>query len=292
MKTRRLGRTGHYSTLAILGAAALWEISQGEADAFMEVVIEADVNHIDVAPSYGQAEERLGPTLAQERDRFFLGCKTAKRTKEEASAEMHRSLELLQVDNFDLYQLHAVTTMEKLDQVTQPGGALEAVLEAREQGLIRFIGITGHGMEAPAVFLEALRRYDFDTVLFALNFVLFANPDFRRDAEELLRQCRERDIGVMIIKSIAKRPWGEQERARNTWYQPFEDPEMIQRSIDFVLSQDVTGLITAGDTTLFPKVVEACENFRLMSPEDQESLIVEGGQYELIFDGPRPLFPE
>ncbi len=292
MNTRRLGRTGHESTLAILGTAALWEISQGEADAFMEGVIKSGVNHIDVAPSYGQAEERLGPTLAKERDRFFLGCKTAKPTKEEASAEMHRSLELLQVEYFDLYQLHAVSTMEKLDQVTQPGGALEAALEAREQGLTRFIGITGHGMEAPSVFLEALRRFDFDTVLFPLNFVLYAHPDFRYDADELLRQCRERDIGVMIIKSIAKGPWGELPRARNTWYQPFEEPGMIQRAVDFVLSQDVTGLITAGDTVIFPKVVEACENYNPMSPEDQEALIAEGGGYELIFDGPQPLFPD
>jgi predicted aldo/keto reductase-like oxidoreductase len=292
MKTRRLGRTGHESTLAIFGSAAFFEISQADADDAMELVIKAGVNHIDVAPSYGDAEERLGSWLAKERERFFLGCKTAKRTKEEAVEEMQRSLELLQVDSFDLYQLHAVGTLEELDQVMGPDGALEAIIEARKEGLTRFIGITGHGMEAPSVFLEALNRFDFDTVLFALNFILFANPDFRRDAEELLRQCQERDVGVMIIKSIAKGPWGELPRARNTWYQPFEEPEMIQRAVDFVLSQDVTGLITAGDTVLFPKVVEACENYNPMSPEDQEALIAEGGSYELIFDGPQPLFPE
>jgi predicted aldo/keto reductase-like oxidoreductase len=292
MQTRRLGRTGHESTLAIFGSFALGKISQTEADAFMEGVIKTGVNHIDVAPSYGQAEERLGPTLARARDRFFLGCKTAKRTKGEAREEMRRSLELLQVDHFDLYQFHSVATMEKLDQVTQPGGALEAVLDARQQGLTRFIGITGHGMEAPRVFLEALKRFDFDTVLFALNFVLLADPDFRRDAEELLKQCKKRDIGVMIIKSIAKGTWGEQPRARNTWYRPFEEPEMIQQAVDFVLSQDVTGLITAGDTALFPKVVAACERFSPMSPEEQETLIAEGSSYELIFDGPQPLFPE
>jgi len=292
MQTRRLGRTGHKSTLAIFGSFALGNISQIEADAFMEGVIDAGVNHIDVAPSYGRAEERLEPTLAKARDRFFLGCKTSKRTKEEAWTEMQRSLELLQVDNFDLYQLHAVTTMEKLDQVTQPGGALEAVLEARQQGLTRFIGITGHGMEAPGVFLEALKRFEFDTVLFALNFVLFADPEYRRQAEELLRQCRQRDVGVMIIKSIAKGIWGEWPRDRNTWYQPFEEPEMIQKAVDFALSQDVTGLITAGDTVLFPKVVAACERFSPMSLADQETLIAEGSNYELIFDGPQPLFPE
>lgn len=292
MKTRRLGRTGHESTLAIFGTAAFFEISQADAGDAMELVIETGINHIDVAPSYGQAEERLGPWLAKERDRFFLGCKTAERKKVDAAAEMRRSLERLQVDSFDLYQLHAVGTLEELDQVTGPDGALEAIIEAREEGLTRFIGITGHGMEAPAVFLEALRRFDFDTVLFPFSFVLFVYPEFRHDTVELLRQCQERDIGVMTIKSIAKGPWGEQARARNTWYEPFEEPEMIQRAVDFVLSQDVTGLITAGDTVLLPKVLAACDNFTPMSDEEQEALINEGGQYELIFDGPRPLFPE
>jgi len=292
MDTRRLGRTDHQSSIAIFGSAAFYEIAQADADDTMEVVIQSGVNHIDVAPSYGQAEERLGPTLAVESERFFLGCKTAKRTKEEAAEEMQRSLELLQIDSFDLYQLHAVTTMEKLDQVTGSGGALEAILEARDKGITRFVGITGHGMQTPAVFLEALKRFDFDTVLFALNFVLFADPDFRRDTAELLRQCRERDVGVMIIKSIAKGPWGELPRTRDTWYRACEEPEMIQRSVDFVLSQEVTGLITAGDTVLFPKVVEACDNFNPMGVGDQEALIAEGAGYELIFDGPQPLFQD
>jgi len=292
MKTRRLGRTGHESTLAIFGSAAFFEISQADADDAMELVIEAGINHIDVAPSYGQAEERLGPWLAKERDRFFVGCKTAERKKEEAAAEMRRSLKRLQVDSFDLYQLHAVGTMGELDQVTGPDGALEAIVEAREEGLTRFIGITGHGMEAPSVFQEALRRFDFDTVLFPLNFVLFARSGYRQDSEKLLWQCKERDVGVMIIKSIAKGPWSEQTKTRTTWYEPFEGPRMMQRAVNFVLSQHVTGLITAGDTVLLPKVLAACERFTPMSGEQQEALIAEGGSYDLIFDGPRPLFPE
>jgi aryl-alcohol dehydrogenase-like predicted oxidoreductase len=291
MKTRRLGRTGHESTLAIFGSAAFFEISQADADDAMKVVIESGVNHIDVAPLYGQAEERLGPWLAKERDRFFLGCKTEERNKEDAAAEMRRSLKRLQVDSFDLYQLHAVCTMEELDQVTGPEGALEAIIEAREEGLTRFIGITGHGMEAPSVFLEALRRFDFDTVLFPLNFVLFARPGYRKDSEELLRQCKERDVGVMIIKTIAKGPWAEPPRTRTTWYEPFEEPKMMQRAVDFVLSQDVTGLITAGDTGFLPRVLAACERFTLMSDEEQDALIAEGSSYELIFKGPRPLSP-
>jgi aryl-alcohol dehydrogenase-like predicted oxidoreductase len=291
MKTRCLGRTGHESTLAIFGSAAFFEISQADADDAMKVVIKAGVNHIDVAPLYGQAEERLGPWLAKERDRFFLGCKTEERKKEDAAAEMRRSLKRLQVDSFDLYQLHAVCTMEELDQVTGPEGALEAIIEAREDGLTRFIGITGHGMEAPSVFLEALRRFDFDTVLFPLNFILFAHPEYREKAETLLRQCHERDIGVMTIKSIAKGPWGEQARVGTTWYEPFEEPKMMQRAVDFVLSQDVTGLITAGDTLLMPKVLAACERFKPMGEDEQEALIAEGSSHELIFEGPRPLSP-
>jgi aryl-alcohol dehydrogenase-like predicted oxidoreductase len=291
MKTRRLGRTGHESTLAIFGAAAFFEISQSDADDAMKLVIEAGVNHIDVAPLYGQAEERLGPWLAKERDRFFLGCKTEERKKKDAAAEMRRSLERLQVDSFDLYQLHAVCTMEELDQVTGSEGALEAIVEAREEGLTRLIGITGHGMEAPSVFLEALRRFDFDTVLFPLNFVLFARSSYKQEAQELLRQCQERDVGVMIIKSIAKGPWGKKERVHGTWYEPFEEPETIQRAVDFALSQDVTGLVTAGDTVFMPKVLAACERFTPMSDEEQEALIAEGSSYELIFKGPRPLSP-
>lgn len=283
MEKRRLGRTGHMSTVAIFGAAAFQEATQAVADAAMEQVIAAGVNHIDVAPSYGLAEERLGPWLARERDRFFLGCKTQERTRERAEAELHRSLERLQVDSFDLYQLHAVTNMEELDQVTGPGGALEAVLDAREKGLTRFIGITGHGVKAPSVFLEALRRTDFDTVLFALNFVQYADAVFRRNAEELLSRCRARDVGVMIIKAIAKGPWGDRSQIYNTWYEPFDQPDQIQRAVRFALSQDVTGLCTAADVSILSSFLEACQLFTPMSDAKQEALIAGAVEYEPLF---------
>src|SRR5512136_639074 len=247
METRQLGRTGHNSTVAIFGAAALGRVTQAQADATMESIIAAGVNHIDVAPSYGEAELRLGPWMEHERQRFFLGCKTTERTKAGAAAELRGSLQRLRVDSFDLFQLHAVKTMEELDQVTAPGGALEAVIEAREQGLTRHIGITGHGADAPAIYLEALRRFDFDSVLFPLNFVQYAHPTYRKNAEELVRQCRARDVGTMIIKSICRRPWGDQPRTHATWYKPLTDVEHIQRAVNFALSQDVTGLCTAGD---------------------------------------------
>ncbi|MDH7485881.1 MAG: aldo/keto reductase [Anaerolineae bacterium] len=283
MQKRRFGRTGHMSTVAIFGAAAFYAVTQAQADAAMEQVIAAGVNHIDVAPTYGQAEERLGPWLARERARFFLGCKTTERSKEAAAAELRRSLERLRVDCFDLYQFHAVNSMEELDQVTAPGGALEAAIEARAEGLTRFIGITGHGLQAPAVFLEALERFDFDSVLFPLNFVLYAHPDYRRQAEELLRRCRARDVGVMVIKAIAKRPWGDRPKTYSTWYEPFDDAQHIQQAVNFALSQDVTGLCTTGDVTLLPRFLEACARFTSMSPAQREELVATAAEYEPIF---------
>lgn len=286
MDTRRFGRTGHMSTVAIFGAFALSSFSADEqdlADNVMETVIEAGVNHIDVAPSYGQAEARLGPWLARERDRFFLGCKTTERSKAGAAADLRESLARLRVDHFDLYQLHAITSMEELDAVTGPGGALEAIREAQEAGLTRFIGITGHGVEAPTVFLEALERFDFASVLFPINFILYANPAYRESANALLDVCREREVGTMIIKAVAKGPYGEKEPTHNTWYEPFTDPEMIQEGVNFALSQDVTGICTPGDARLLPEVLNACENFLALAPSQQEALIATGANYEPLF---------
>jgi aryl-alcohol dehydrogenase-like predicted oxidoreductase len=283
VETRRFGRTGHMSTVAIFGAAAFWQPDQAEADAVMEQVIAAGVNHIDVAPSYGIAEQRLGPWLARERDRFFVGCKTMERSKAGAARELRQSLERLQTDHFDLYQLHAVTSMEELDEATRPGSALEAAIEARDAGLIRSIGITGHGVDSPAVFIEALRRFDFDSVLFPLNFVQYANPTYRQNSEELLRQCRARDVGTMIIKSITKGPWGEQTKTHTTWYQPFTDAEHIQQAVNFALSQDVTGLCTVGDIRLLPLVLRACASYTPLSEAEQAALIASAEIYEPLF---------
>lgn len=277
MERRRFGRTGRESTVAIFGAAAFWEVDQAEADATMEMVLAAGVNHVDVAPQYGLAEERIGPWIARERDRLFLGCKTLERSKVGAAAELRRSLDRLRTDAVDLYQLHAVTSLDELDAATAPGGALEALVEARRAGLTRWLGITGHGVDAPLVFLEALRRFDFDSVLFPLNFVQMRQPDYRRDAQALLAECRARDVGVMAIKSVTRSPWGPHPETRTTWYRPFEEPEELQRAVDFTLSYDgVTGICTAGDTRLLPKVLLACERYSPMSDADRETLIREG----------------
>jgi len=283
MEKRRFGRTGHMSTVAIFGGAAFWEVTQDQADTMMEQVIAAGVNHVDVAPSYGMAEERLGPWMERERERFFLGCKTMERTKEGAAAELRQSLERLRVDSFDLYQIHAITTPEELDQVTCAGGALEAIVEARDEGLTRYVGITGHGLQAPVIFQEALRRFDFDTVLFPINFVMYANPVFRRDAGELLRQCRARDVGTMIIKSIAKGPWDDRPKAYTTWYEPFDDADHVRQSVNFALSQEVTGLCTVGDITVLPLFLEACAQFAPLSADEQAALIDTASEYEPLF---------
>jgi len=283
METRRFGRTGHMSTVAIFGAAAFWEISQADADKVIEQVIAAGINHIDVAPSYGQAEIRIGPWMPRERGRFFLGCKTTERTKDGAWKEMHESLKRLQTESFDLYQCHAVTTMEELDAVTMKGGALEAFVAAREQGLTKYIGITGHGVNAPAIYLEALRRFDFDSVLFPINFVQMSIPEYRQNTEELVAECRKKDVGTMIIKSITKAPWGERPHTATTWYEPFDQMDEIQRAVNFVLSYDVTGICTAGDTRTLPLMLKACENYTRLNESEREALIEAGKHYEPLF---------
>ncbi|HSL43016.1 MAG TPA: aldo/keto reductase [Anaerolineales bacterium] len=283
METRRFGRTGHMSTVAIFGAAAFMSISQEDADKVIESVIEAGINHIDVAPSYGQAEIRIGPWMPRERGRFFLGCKTMERTKEAAWNEMQQSLKRLQTENFDLYQFHAVTTMEELDAITMKGGALEAFVEARRQGLTRYIGITGHGVDAPKIYIEALKRFDFDSVLFPLNFVQMGNPEYRKYAEELIATCKAKDVGTMVIKAITKAPWGERQHTATTWYEPFNQYDEIQRGVNFSLSYDITGLCTVGDTRILPLFIQACQNFSPLTNDEKEEMIKSGSQYEPLF---------
>ena len=283
METRRFGRTGHMSTIAIFGAAAFWEISQADADKVMEQVIAAGVNHIDVAPSYGQAEDRVGPWMPRERQRFFLGCKTMERTKDTAWKEMQASLKRLKTESFDLYQFHAVNSLEELDAVTMKGGALEAAVSAQKAGLTKFIGITGHGVDAPAIYLEALRRFDFDSVLFPLNFVQMGNLEYRKNAEALIAECRQKDVGTMVIKTIAKAPWDDRPHTATTWYEPFNQMDEIQRGVNYALSQDVTGLCTAGDTRILPLVFKACENFTPLDSVEQEKLIESGKAFQPLF---------
>ncbi len=283
MEKRRYGRTNHMSTVAVFGAVALGELDQPTADKTMEAVLAAGVNHIDVAPTYGQAELRLGPWMPKIRKDVFLGCKTTERTKQGATNEFMESLDRLQVEKFDLYQLHAVTEMIELDKCTQKGGSLEAVIEMREKGLTDYIGITGHGFHAPSVFIEALNRFDFDSVLFPINPALFADENYRKDALKLLDKCEQKDVGVMIIKSVAREPWGERTHTYHTWYMPYDQPKQIQESIDFVLSHKLTHICTPGDYRLLDMVFTACENYQPMDAKEQQALIENRSIFETIF---------
>lgn len=284
MEKRRFGRTGHMSSVIIFGAFAVGQVGQREADATMELLMAHGVNHIDVAPSYYDAELRLGPWLEEYRDRFFVGCKTQLRSRDEAWDELQQSLGRLRMDAFDLYQLHAVTSMEELDLCTAPGGSLQAILDARDQGLTRYVGITSHGLDAPAVQLEALRRFDFDSLLFPLNFKLWADEDYRRNAQTLLEMAADRDIGTMVIKAWAKRPWDQRDHEYHTWYEPFDASDMVAKALHFALSQPVTGAISAGDSRLLPAILAAAEAFEAMDADEQSALLATAPEYEIIFD--------
>jgi aryl-alcohol dehydrogenase-like predicted oxidoreductase len=285
MERRRLGRTGHRSSVVALGTAALGRVDQVTADAAIQAALDAGVNHVDVAPSYGEAELRLQPWMLRIRSGIFLGCKTRERTREAATAELHRSLERLGTDRLDLYQLHSVGKLADLDACTAAGGALEALVAAREAGLVRWLGITGHTHDAPRTHLEALRRFDFDTVMFPLNFVLWSIPEYRRDAEALLAACRQRDVGVHIIKTVAKDPWGDRPKTHATWYEPFTDQETIDQAVAFVLSQPVTTLCSAGDVTVLPRVLAAAERYRPLDAGAQAALLADAARYHSPFVG-------
>jgi len=283
MEKRRFGRTDHMSTLAVFGAVALGQINQTRADQVVQNVIDASINHIDIAPSYGDAERRLGPWMPKIRKDFFLGCKTMQRDEKGAIEEFHQSLKRLQVEYFDLFQLHAVTTMEDLDTCTSQGGALDGIRKMRDAGLAKFIGITGHGLNAPQVFIEALARFEFDSVLFPINPALFANGTYREHALRLLDLCEEKDVGVMIIKSVAKEPWGDEEHRYHTWYAPFDDEESVQKNVHFALSQKLAHICTPGDYRLLDMVFNACESFEPLKQGEQEALIKAQSDLELIF---------
>lgn len=283
MQTRRFGRSGHMSSIVIFGAFAVGMLSQKEADAVMELIMARGVNHIDVAPSYMDAELRLGPWMERYRDRFFLGCKTQLREREEARAELYRSLERLRVDRFDLFQLHAVATMEELEACFALGGSLEAIVEARDEGLAKHLGITSHGPQAPAVLIEALNRFDFDSLLFTLNFQMWAGESYRRDVSRLMQIAEQRDIGTMVIKTWARGPWEDKEHRYHTWYEPFDDAEMVETALRFNLSQRVTGVISAGDARLLPMILDAAEGFQPMDDAEQAALLATAGEYKPIF---------
>jgi aryl-alcohol dehydrogenase-like predicted oxidoreductase len=259
VEKRRLGRLGHQSSVLIYGAAALGDVSQDVADASIQEALDGGINHVDVAASYGEAELRLGPWMPEIRGRIFLATKTGERGAEAAWAQINASLERLQTDRVDLLQLHSIGDRDELDRATGPDGALHAAVRAQEEGLVGAVGITGHGPDAAATHLEALRRHPFATVLTPLNPVLWREPRFRADYGALAEEVARQDVGLMTIKSVARRNWPDPERSDYaTWYEPFTDADRIRSAVSWVLAHDeVTGLATAGDVRLLRFILEA-----------------------------------
>ncbi len=272
------GRTGHLSTRTLFGAAALSRVTQAEADATLEVLLRYGVNHIDTAASYGDAELRIGPWMARYREHFFLATKTEQRTYRGAWDELRRSLERLRVDYVDLWQMHVLVDPAEWEVAMGPGGALEAFIEAREQGLARALGVTGHGVTVPAMHLRSLERFDFDAVLLPYNYPLMQNPQYAAGFERLMARCRERDVAVQAIKSLTRRPWGDRPQTYATWYQPLEEQAAIDKAIHWVLGRPGVFLNTVGDITLLPRVLDAAARFeQLPTAAEMQSLAVEQG---------------
>jgi aryl-alcohol dehydrogenase-like predicted oxidoreductase len=256
------GRTGHLSTRTIFGAAALGRVSQAEADRTLDVLLRYGVNHIDTARNYGDAELRLGPWMKQHRAGFFLATKTQERTYARARAQIHESLDRLQIDRVDLIQLHFLIDPGEWEVALGPGGALEALIEAREQGLARFIGVTGHELVAPAMHLRSLARFDFDAVLLPYNYILSQNPRYLADFEAVRALCRPRNVAVQTIKGLVRRPWDARPRTHTTWYEPLAEQADIDRAVWWVLGQPGIFLNTAGDVGLLPKILDAADRFQ------------------------------
>lgn len=269
IRKQPFGQTGHMSTATIFGGAAIGRVTQEEADQTRDQLLKHGVNHIDTAASYGDSELRIGPWMQKHRKDFFLATKTGRRTYQEAKDEIHKSLERLQVDHVDLLQLHNLTHPDDWDTAMAKGGALEAATEAKDQGLTRYIGVTGHGLLAPAMHTRSLEQYDFDSVLLPWNYVLYKSERYRQEFEKLLQTCKDRGIAFQTIKSITKGPWAEKERTRNTWYEPLEQQEDIDRAVSWILGQEHIFLNTCSDTKLLPRVLDAASRFK-RKPSDAE----------------------
>lgn len=257
------------STATIFGGAALGRVTQEEADHIREQLLQYGVNHIDTAASYGDSELRIGPWMEKHRNDFFLATKTGRRTYQEARDEIRKSLERLQVDHVDLLQLHNLTHPDDWDVAMAEGGALEAAVEAKDQGLTRFIGVTGHGLLTAAMHIRSLEKYEFDSVLLPWNYILFQSERYRQEFEKLLEICKDRGVAVQTIKSITKGPWADKDHTRNTWYEPLEEQGDIDRAVSWILGEDYMFLNTCSDIHLLPRVLNAASRFE-GKPSDAE----------------------
>ena len=286
IERRPFGRTGHMSTVTLFGAAALARVSQDDADRALEVLLRHGVNHIDTAARYGDSELRIGPWMARHRRDFFLATKTGSRSAREAREDIHRSLERLRVDHVDLIQLHSLGHPDDWDQALGPGGALEAAIEARAQGLVRFIGVTGHGWSIPAMHRRSLARFDFDSVLMPYNVFFARNERYRQTFEEVLAICRERNVAVQVIKSIARGPWAASDRTHATWYQPLEAQADIDRAMHWAMGVPGVHLNTAGDLTLLPRILDAAGRFERRPSDEEMTTMLDATRMTSLFGLP------
>jgi aryl-alcohol dehydrogenase-like predicted oxidoreductase len=279
------GRTGHESSRVIFGAAALWSMSQDLADSTLDDAVSRGVNHLDTAASYGASEDRLGPWLARHRAEVFLATKTGERQGTAARAELERSLERMGVDSVDLIQLHNLVEPDEWDAAFAPGGAVEALAAARDEGLVRAIGVTGHGLRIAGMHVRSLERFDFDSVLLPVNPALLRDDGYRADVEQLRALCVDRRVAVQTIKAVARRRWQDDSTPRHSWYEPLTDPGAIARAVRYVLAQPDLFLNTTSDARLLPAVLDAAHG-PLDAPTDAE-LSADAETYDVkpLFDG-------
>jgi len=278
------GKTGHNSSRTIFGSVSLSEVSQQEADRVLDLLFEFGVNHIDTAPTYGEAELRLGPWMKRYRDQFFLATKTDEQTYLDAKEQFYRSLERLQVESVDLIQFHNLIDVVDRETIFGPGGALEFMIEAKAQGLTRYIGITGHGLDTPRFHLQTLERFEFDSVLLPCNYLLMQNPNYAAGFQKLLSYCHRHQIAVQTIKAIARGYWGNNKRSHRTWYEPLTDEEAIAANVDWVLGIPGIFLNTVGELQELPKVLKAASNYKQRPSEKHMSFVVEKMKMKTLFD--------
>ena len=283
IEKRPLGRPGHMSTVTLFGAAALGRVSQADADRTLDVLLAYGVNHIDTAASYGDAEERIGPWMAKHRKDFYLATKTGERTYEKAKEEIHRSLERMRVDSVDLLQLHNLGHPDEWDTAMGPGGALEAAVEAREQGLVKDIGVTGHGLYIAAMHLRSLKAFDFASVLLPYNYVMQRESKYMNDFEKLVKLCEERNVAVQTIKSLMRGPWGAADRNYSVWYQPLTEQADIDRAVHWVIGRPNVFLNTTGDITILPKLLDAASRYQARTPDAAMTEMLEERQMSSMF---------
>ena len=283
IEKRPFGRTGHMSSVIIFGAAALGSVTQVEADETLDQLLEYGINHIDTAASYGNAEERIGPWMAQYRKNFFLATKTGERSYAKARNEIHQSLARLRVDSFDLIQLHNLGHPDEWDEAMGDNGALKAAIEARQEGLVRFIGVTGHGLNIPAFHLRSLNHFDFDSVLLPYNFVMKQDDKYISDFEALLKLCAERQVAVQTIKSITCGPWGSKNRTSSVWYEPLTKQPDIDLAVHWVLGRSNIFLNSAGDIHLLPRILDAANRFQSRPSDTAMSQLVEERHMSSLF---------